>query len=305
MGFARKNLGIDITGGGARRAAESASRNLAGAGREAISGIQSAASPFSALGVQAGGQLGSFLQQDQPQLQDPSQIINNPFFQALSQDLSQNTLAQRAALGLGGSGGTQDALARQQLLLGNQFQQQDFRNQQSQQQNRFNQLLGVTQFGAGIGTDAARQTGNLLTGVANAENVGIQAKSAQQSALGGQVLQFAGDAFKAFAGGAGGGAGSLLSGGGAAGVGQIGAAAAGVGSGASGLAGFSDKRLKRDIKKIDSDGSGNIYKFKYIDSDVVYIGRMANELQEIRPDAVSLHKSGYLQVSEEFQSRVA
>ena len=195
MGFARKNLGIDITGGGARRAAERASGNLAGAGREAITGIQSAAAPGSALGAQAVGDLGSFLQQGQPQLQDPSQVINNPFFQALSQDLQQGTLSERAALGLAGSGGTNDALARQQLLLGNQFQQQDFRNQQSVQQNRFNQLFNTAQFGTRLGTNAASQVGNLLTGVANAENVGIQAKALQQSQLGGQVLQAGGQLF--------------------------------------------------------------------------------------------------------------
>ena len=134
--------------------------------------------------------------------------------------------------------------------------------------------------------------------------MGIQAKSAQQSALGGQALQLGGQLFGALGGFS--GIGSSLSGlfAGSPG-GQIGAAAAGVGSGASGMTGFSDKRLKRDIKKIGSDESGNVYKFKYIDSDVAYIGRMADELQKIRPDAVSIHKSGYLQVSEEFQSRVA
>ena len=295
MGFVRKNLGIDITGGGARRAAERASRGSVRAGQEAQQLLAGATQPFSQLGIEAGGQLLGAL----PQQADPSQIINNPFFQALSQDLQQGTLANRAALGLAGSGGTQDALARQQLLLGNQFQQQDLANQQS----RFSNLFGITQFGADIGLQSAVGQGDLITGTQNARNVGIQAQAQQQAALGSQALQLGGAAFGALGGLS--GIGGLLGIGGGAGAGQIGAAAAGVGSGASGLSGFSDKRLKRDIRKVGKDESGNIYQFRYIDSDTLYKGRIADELQKIRPDAVSVHKSGYLQVSDEFKSKVA
>ena len=67
---------------------------------------------------------------------------------------------------------------------------------------------------------------------------------------------------------------------------------------------FSDRRLKKDIKLVGNDKSGNIYEFRYKDSDVLFVGRMAQELQEIRPDAVNMHKSGFLQVSNEFAPRV-
>lgn len=226
MGFVRKNLGVDITGGGAARAAKSSGKRSARAGKKARKFLKKSTKPFSNLGIESAGLLGDFLQQDQgislPQLQDPSQIINNPFFQALQQQGVQGTLNERAALGLGGSGGTEDALTRQTLLLGNQFQQQDFQNQQqnfanqqSQQQNRFNQLFGTTQFGGNIGLQSAIAQGNLRTGEANALNVGNAAQAQQQARLGGQVLQLGGQALGAFAGGALGGPAGAVAGSGA------------------------------------------------------------------------------------------
>lgn len=62
----------------------------------------------------------------------------------------------------------------------------------------------------------------------------------------------------------------------------------------------SDERLKKDIKKISEDENGNLYEFRYKGEDKLYIGRMAQELREIRPDAVLEHDSGYLMVTKEF-----
>lgn len=227
MGFARKKLGVDITGGGARRAAERASRNSAAAGEEARAGILSAGAPFGALGLEASQQLLAA----NPMAADPQSIINNPFFQALSQEQDRSTLAGRAALGLAGSGGTQDALARQTLLLGNQFQQQGISNQQ----NRFNNLFNVTQLGANAAIGTAGQAAGLTTDIANAQNVGIQAKAQQQARLGGQLLSLGGQAAGAFAGsgGFGGlfGGGSVAGGAGGALAGASGGPISGVGTG--------------------------------------------------------------------------
>ncbi|MBX8825247.1 tail fiber domain-containing protein [Ochrobactrum sp. SFR4] len=56
---------------------------------------------------------------------------------------------------------------------------------------------------------------------------------------------------------------------------------------------FSDMRLKTDIKRVGAtDGGTPIYTFKYIGSDVVYMGVMAQEV----PDAAVMHESGYLMV---------
>ena len=87
----------------------------------------------------------------------------------------------------------------------------------------------------------------------------------------------------------------------------------GAAAGAGGTAGivsmlssfFSDAELKTDIVKVDQDDNGNIYEYKYIGSDDVYIGRLAGELSKIRPDAVYMHESGYMQVTEEFRPRLA
>jgi hypothetical protein len=65
---------------------------------------------------------------------------------------------------------------------------------------------------------------------------------------------------------------------------------------------FSDRRLKRDIVKVGEDANGNIYHFKYIWSDEVYEGRMADELAQIKPDAVEVTKDGYLRVAPEFMA---
>lgn len=191
MGFVRKNLGVDISGGGARRAAERASANSAEAGRNAADMLGQAAAPFAKLGAEAGGLLSQFINNPGAYSQD---LVNDPFFQQLSQQQDESTLAGRAALGLVGSGGTQDALKRNILSLGNQFQQQ-----------RFNNLFNTTQMGANAAIGSATGQGNILQNVANAENVGIQAKSQQQARLGGQILGLAGTiGGAAFGGGLGG-----------------------------------------------------------------------------------------------------
>jgi hypothetical protein len=62
---------------------------------------------------------------------------------------------------------------------------------------------------------------------------------------------------------------------------------------------ISDVRLKRDITLLGrrEDGLG-IYSFKYLWSDKVYTGAMAQEVALIRPDAVARDPlSGYLAVN--------
>lgn len=69
-----------------------------------------------------------------------------------------------------------------------------------------------------------------------------------------------------------------------------------------GLLAMSDKRLKNSIKKVGEDENGNIYQFKYNGLDQLFEGRIANELKEIRPDAVK-EVEGYLSVTPEFYAR--
>ena len=57
---------------------------------------------------------------------------------------------------------------------------------------------------------------------------------------------------------------------------------------------FSDRRLKKNIKKIGKTNDGqNLYKYEYKGSDEPQIGLMAQEVEKRRPDAVITTESGY------------
>jgi hypothetical protein len=72
---------------------------------------------------------------------------------------------------------------------------------------------------------------------------------------------------------------------------------AGGGAGGGGGAGWSDRRLKRDIVRLGVSPSGlPIYAFQYVWGGPRYIGAMAQDLLKLRPDAVILDDSGYYKV---------
>ena len=77
----------------------------------------------------------------------------------------------------------------------------------------------------------------------------------------------------------------------AGGLGVLGGAASGLGS----L--FSDRRLKRDIRKAGTKNGFNIYKFRYWNDDQNYSGVMADEVEDIMPEAVGTHGSGFKTVN--------
>ena len=170
----------------------------------------------------------------------------------------------RNASAIGGLGGGNVRTALQEQAAG--FAQQDLQNQFG----RLGQIAGQGQTaGTNIGQFGAQTAGNiagLTQAGSEARASGILGAAQAESQFTNQLLQLGGQA--------------------------------------AGAAMFSDERLKTDIKLIDKDENGNIYEFKYIDSDVLYTGRMAQELQKIRPDAVSMHDSGFLQVTEEFRPEV-
>ncbi len=63
---------------------------------------------------------------------------------------------------------------------------------------------------------------------------------------------------------------------------------------------FSDRRLKKDIKKIGKTHDGqNLYSYRYKGSDEPQIGLMAQEVEKKRPDAVITTDSGYKAVNYE------
>lgn len=324
MGFVRKHTGIDLTGGGASDAAGDAARRQEGAAREGLAALRADLDPFRQVGANAAGQLmGSVYS---PTQQDPRQILNDPFFKAMADQQNNELLQSRAALGLGSSGGTQDILMRNLLLLGRGFQQENLNNALNQNQQRFGQLFNTAQ----MGQNAAAQTGSntlqtmnnigQIQSVPGMINAQVKAQQGQQlmgllgtgASMFGPGLMSGGAISPGMAGGgmAGLGAGSAVGGAGMGmmpGMGGAGAMAGGLSSGIQGalMAGMmSDKALKTDIEKVGQDDHGNIYHFRYtFDPDKrLFKGRMAQELKEIRPDAVSVHPSGYLQVSAEFMA---
>jgi len=63
---------------------------------------------------------------------------------------------------------------------------------------------------------------------------------------------------------------------------------------------FSDRRLKKDIKKIGKTDDGQkIYSYKYKRGGSTLIGMMAQEVEKKHPDAVATHESGYKMVDYE------
>jgi hypothetical protein len=59
----------------------------------------------------------------------------------------------------------------------------------------------------------------------------------------------------------------------------------------------SDVRLKRDVVRIGTHSTGcGIYRFKYLWSDVVYVGTLAQDVLEHAPDAVVARPGGFLAV---------
>lgn len=60
---------------------------------------------------------------------------------------------------------------------------------------------------------------------------------------------------------------------------------------------FSDRRLKENIVWRGTSSSGlNIYEFSYLGKSTRWLGVMADEVQEVRPDAVTSLAQGYLGV---------
>ena len=74
-------------------------------------------------------------------------------------------------------------------------------------------------------------------------------------------------------------------------------AGCGGGGGACGQ-GVSDIRLKRDITQVGELDSGiNLYRYRYLWSDTIYVGVMAQEVAAVKPEAVLRGADGYLRVN--------
>ena len=82
----------------------------------------------------------------------------------------------------------------------------------------------------------------------------------------------------------------------------LGAIGGGLFGGLGGL--FSDKRLKTGVIAIGKADNGlTIYRYCYIGSPTVHIGFMADEVNEVNPDAVTMTPEGYFMVDYEKATR--
>jgi hypothetical protein len=60
---------------------------------------------------------------------------------------------------------------------------------------------------------------------------------------------------------------------------------------------FSDIRLKRDIVALGRLDNGlGLYRFRYLWSDQVFVGVMAQEVAEVVPEAAAVGPEGYMKV---------
>ena len=174
--------------------AEEAAQVQADAGLEALEFGAEQVGPFRDVGIEASGLLGGATLGEEfaaPEFQgfnlDPSRVTNNPLFQALQQEQTQNLIGRNVGQGLGGSGGVRDAIARNTLLLGSQFQDRDinqqqlgfqnqnqaFQNQLQANQARFGQIFVRTRLGANAASQLATSGQSIIQGIGNSRAAGI------------------------------------------------------------------------------------------------------------------------------------
>ena len=192
-------------------------------------------------------------------------LRNNPLFQEALESVNRSTLSRQAARGRLGSGETLQDLQTNFLATGLPFIQQ--------QQNALFGALNLGQSSAAGQANIAQSTGlniaDLITQRGDVRASGIVgSQGAEQAALN-----------------------NLLGLGGS------------LGSAAIFSGGLSDRRLKENYYKVGEDEYGNIYEFNYKWSPQRFIGRMADELKEILPQAVTVNPFGFMQVSDEFAAR--
>lgn len=60
---------------------------------------------------------------------------------------------------------------------------------------------------------------------------------------------------------------------------------------------FSDSRLKKIVRKLGEKNGFGWYLFKYLGSNALHEGAIAQEVQKVKPEAVTQHANGYLMVN--------
>lgn len=219
-----------------------------------------------------------------------------------SQAREQQLGAQQAAFGFGAQGRAQQLAAQQaayqQSLSGAQFglgrQQQAFGQQQASNQQNFSQGLQQAQFQNQMRqnqiAEAMQQRGfslNEINAIISGQQVGMPSFQGYNQAGLGQGVDYSGAASQQFQAGmdkqnmANQATGQLMQ---------------GIGGMASTAMMFSDRRVKRDIRRIGKHPRGfGIYRYRYIGERGERIGVIAQEVQRVAPELVGSVR-GVLQV---------
>lgn len=189
-------------------------------------------------------------------------IENNPFFDALANRAKSDLFSNQAAKGKVGSGGTAEALQNSLLLLGQDFVDQSLRQRQN-----------AVATGAGLTDQAINQRYNLATLGSNAAS--NQASTALQT--GSNVSNLLTERGNAAASGI---AGARAA--------QTGALNNTFNTAALGYLAFCDARFKENIDLIGYASNGlPLYMFNYIGDDKPYINVMAQDVEQVYPDAIA------------------
>ena len=207
-------------------------------------------------------------------------------------------------------GGQEMARLQQQQLANAQFGNTAMQNQASLDQNRaaFNNQVGQNQFAqsmqqsqyqnqlrqAAIAEEAQRRGMSLneMNALLTGQQVGMQQMPQFNAAQAAQPVQYMQAAQNQYQSGldaanmANANSNSTMNG-----LFQLGSTAA------MGAMMFSDSRLKKIVRKIGEKNGIGWYLFKYLGSDTVHEGAIAQEVQKVKPEAVKRHANGYLMVN--------
>ena len=263
------------------------------------------------------GQFGNQALQNQYGMNLQGAQLNNA---ALAQDYAQRMGAQQAGnqalaseYGLGLQGTQQNNAAIQQdynqRLGAGQFGNTAMQNQQSlyqnafgfnnaAQQNAFNQAMQQSQYQnqlrqAAIAEEMQRRGMSLneMNALLTGQQVGMQQMPQFNSAAAAQPVQYMNAAQNQYQASLdasnlqNANQNSMTNG-----LFQLGSTAA------MGAMMFSDSRLKKIIRKVGEKNGIGWYLFKYLGSNALYEGAIAQEVQKVKPEAVKQHANGFLMV---------
>lgn len=207
-------------------------------------------------------------------------LFNTANQQRFSQDLAAGQFGNQANI-------SQFGMEKDRLGFNNQAGQQEYQNafQQSQYANQLRQqAIAEQQMQRGM---ALNELNALLTG----QQVGMQQMpqfNAAQAAQPTQYLNAANMQYQAnldAANMANANSNSMMNG-----LFNLG------GSLGSAAMMFSDSRLKKIVKRVGEKNGMGWYLFKYLGSNALYEGAIAQEVQKVKPEAVKQHANGFLMV---------